>query len=80
MMRKGLRYVKSLRSMQRVNSALTRGAATSTLRSLDTANPSSRKFCGFSQNGDVLTRKIIAPTRWSAQCALVRQRTLVSVE
>lgn len=69
MINKVLRYLKSLRSMQRVNMALARGAATSALRNIDIRDPSSWEFSGFSQNGedgiiDVLTRHIIKPNRY----------------
>ena len=69
MINKFLRYLKSLRSMQRVNMSLARGAATSALRNLDMTNPSSWEFSGFSQNGedgiiDVLTRNIVEPNRY----------------
>lgn len=69
MLNKFLRYLKSLRSMQRVNMALARGAATSALRTLDFTDPGSWEFSGFSQNGedgiiDVLTRHIIKPNRY----------------
>jgi len=66
MLNKFIRYVKSLRSMQRVNIALARGSATSALRLLDFRDPVSWEFSGFSQNGedgiiDVLTRHICDP-------------------
>lgn len=69
MMNKPLRYLKSLRSMQRVNMSLARGAATSAARSIDMRDPSSWEFSGFSQNGedgiiDVLTRRILEPNRY----------------
>jgi hypothetical protein len=52
MLRKFMRYLKSIRSMQRVNMALARGGATSALRTLDLTNPGTWEFCGFSQNGE----------------------------
>ena len=69
MLNKFLRYLKALRSMQRVNMALARGGATSSLRILDLTNPVSWEFSGFSQNGedgiiDILTRQIINPNRY----------------
>ena len=69
MLNKFLRYLKSLRSMQRVNMALARGAATSALRTLDITDPGSWEFSGFSQNGedgiiDLLSRRISHPNRY----------------
>jgi hypothetical protein len=69
MLNKFLQYMKSLRSMQRVNMALARGGATSALRTLDLTDPGSWEFSGFSQNGedgiiDVLSRRILRPNRY----------------
>ncbi len=69
MLTKFLRYLKALRSMQRVNMALARGGATSALRALDFTDPVSWEFSGFSQNGedgiiDVLVRRISHPNRY----------------
>ena len=55
--------MRSVRSMQRVNIALARGGATSTLRTLNFTDPASWEFSGFSQNGedgiiDVLTSRL----------------------
>jgi len=55
--------------MQRINMAIARGGATSTLRMVDYADPSSWEFSGFSQNGedgiiDVLTRFIKSPNNY----------------
>jgi hypothetical protein len=69
MIAKAIRYFKLLRSLQRVNLALARAAATSTTRQLNPTSPSSWEFCGFSQNGedgiiDFLTRKIKNPNNY----------------
>lgn len=69
MLKKFLRYLKSLRSMQRVNMALARGAAASSLRTLDASTPSTWEFSGFSQNGedgiiDFLSRRIKQPNHY----------------
>ena len=69
MLRKFLHYLKSLRSMQRVNMALARGGATSALRTLDLTDPGTWEFSGFSQNGedgiiDLLSRRISHPNRY----------------
>jgi hypothetical protein len=66
---KFLRYLQALRSMQRVNIALSRGAATSALRVIDITDPRTWEFSGFSQNGedgiiDVLTTQITQPNRY----------------
>jgi len=63
MVNKFLLYLRSVRSMQRVNMALARGGATSTLRTLNFTDPASWEFSGFSQNGedgiiDVLTSRL----------------------
>lgn len=54
---------------QRVSMSLARGAATSSLRQIDPANPLSWGFCAFSQNNedgitDYLTRQIKRPNRY----------------
>jgi len=69
MLDKLLRYLKSLRSMQRINMALARGGATGSLRIIDLSDPSTWEFSGFSQNGedgiiDLLTRRIENPNRY----------------
>lgn len=69
MLRKFLSYLKSLRSLQRVNMALVRGGATSALRTLDFTDPGTWEFSGFSQNGedgiiDLLSRRISHPNRY----------------
>ena len=69
MLDKFLRYLKVLRSMQRVNMALARGAASSALRVIDLTDPKTWEFSGFSQNGedgiiDVLTARIINSNRY----------------
>ncbi|GGI46238.1 hypothetical protein GCM10008018_16120 [Paenibacillus marchantiophytorum] len=58
--------MESLMFLQRINIALSRGAATSQLRNIDETDPSSWEFSAFSQNGedgiiDYLARKIINP-------------------
>lgn len=63
------RYMRHIRSMQRINMALARGAAASASRIIDLTNPSTWEFSGFSQNGedgiiDVLTRQIIRPNHY----------------
>ena len=55
--------------MQRINLALARGAATSSLRIIDPVNPASWEFSGFSQNGEdgiieYLAGKIGNPNRY----------------
>ncbi len=69
MLKKLVRFLKSLRSMQRVNMALARGAATCSLRAIDLSDPATWEFSGFSQNGedgiiDLLTRRIKEPNRY----------------
>lgn len=68
-MNKLVRYFYQMRSMQHINMALARGAATSALRRVDLSDPSSWEFCGFSQNGedgltDVLVRQLLRPNRY----------------
>jgi hypothetical protein len=68
-LKKLVRFLKSLRSMQRVNMALARGAATCSLRAIDLSDPATWEFSGFSQNGedgiiDLLTRRIKEPNRY----------------
>jgi hypothetical protein len=63
------RYLRISLALQRVNGALARAAATSSLRTIDDTNPLSWEFCGFSQNCedgiiDFLTRKLIRPNRY----------------
>ena len=88
MLNKFLRYLKTLRSMQRVRLALARGGATSSLKILDLTNPVSWEFSGFSQNGedgiiDDLTRQINNPNRCfieiGASDALENNTTWLSV-
>ena len=69
MVNKFIRYLKTLRSMQRINMALARGGATSKLRIIDLSDPATWEFSGFSQNGedgiiDLLTRRIKSPNRY----------------
>lgn len=69
MISKFIRFLKSIRSMQRINIALARGSATSSLRKLDFTDPASWEFSGFSQNGedgivDILTRHIRNSNRY----------------
>ncbi len=68
-MNKLTRVLHHLRSTQSINMSLSRGAATSALRSINPCDPSSWEFCGFSQNGedgiiDFLTRQIRQPNRY----------------
>lgn len=69
MMKKILNYLHQLRSYQRINMALSRGAATSAHRSIDLRNPDTWEFSGFSQNGEdglieVLSQQICNPNRY----------------
>ena len=62
------RYAKQVQALQRLNFAMTRGAATSALRRVDPTDPSTWEFSAFSQNGedgilDVLTRAVLEPHR-----------------
>ena len=62
-------YLNGLRAAGRINMAMSRGAATSSLRRIDLTQPETWEFSGFSQNGedgiiDVLTSKIIARNRY----------------
>ena len=63
------RYLLHLRSMQRVNMAMSRGAATSAMRRIDPHDPRTWEFSGFSQNGEdgiieYLSRSIKVPNRY----------------
>lgn len=63
------RFLHGIRIMQRVNMALSRGAATSSLRHVDLRIPRTWEFSGFSQNGedgiiDVLAGYIRSPNRY----------------
>jgi hypothetical protein len=65
MLAKPVRYLKQLRSLQRLNFAMARAAATARLREIDPAQPGSWEFSGFSQHGedgiiDYLTRRLRA--------------------
>ena len=59
MLEKILRYLHTLRSLQRVNMSLARGAAGSAARSVDPAQPSTWEFAGFSQNGEDGTIEVV---------------------
>lgn len=66
MLQKPLKYLKQLRSLHRLNFAMSRAAATAPLRALDPTNPNSWEFSGFSQHGedgiiDYLTRRLREP-------------------
>src|SRR5215813_946858 len=66
MLAKSVRYLKQLRSLQRLNFAMARAAATARLREIDPTRPSSWEFSGFSQHGedgiiDYLTRRLRLP-------------------
>ena len=52
MLEKVVRYLHTLRSLQRVNMSLARGAAGRAARNVDPAQPSTWEFAGFSQNGE----------------------------
>lgn len=72
MLGNAIRWAKLVRTMQRVNLALSRGAASASLRALDAADPVSWEFCGFSQNGedgviDYLRRRLKSPNRYFAE-------------
>lgn len=69
MLRKVSNYLHQMRSFQRINMALSRGAATSALRAIDLRDPDTWEFSGFSQSGedgviDVLSRHIKRPNRY----------------
>ncbi|MBL7040622.1 MAG: hypothetical protein ISR77_18445 [Pirellulaceae bacterium] len=69
MIRKAQRYLYNLRGMQRIQFALSRGAAASSSRKLDITGPSTWEFSGFSQNGedgiiDVLVQKLGRANRY----------------
>ena len=62
-------YLKRAWYTQRINSALSRGAATSALRNIDVTDPTTWEFCAFSQNGedgilDYLSRKLTKQNRY----------------
>ena len=62
-------YLNGLRAIGRMNMALSRGAATSSLRHIDLTRPETWEFSGFSQNGedgiiDVLTSQIHTRNRY----------------
>jgi hypothetical protein len=66
MIKKFRRYLQRKNGINRITMALSRGAATAMLRTIDPADPSSWEFSSFSQNGedgiiDYLTRKINNP-------------------
>jgi hypothetical protein len=66
MLGKPVRYLKQLRSLHRLNFAMSRAAATAQLREPDPAKPNSWEFSGFSQHGedgiiDYLTRRLRQP-------------------
>jgi hypothetical protein len=57
------------RSLQKINFAVARGGAASSLRSIDVTRPATWEFSGFSQNGedgilDVLLRQVREPNRY----------------
>jgi hypothetical protein len=69
MLKKITNYLYQIRAYQRINMALSRGAASSALRQIDLRNPDTWEFSGFSQNGedgviDVLIRHIKHPNRY----------------
>lgn len=68
-MNKIVSYFHQMRSLQRINMALSRGAATSAMRRIQLTDPTTWEFSGFSQNGedgilDVLSRRIRSPNRY----------------
>jgi len=69
MIRKALRYLHHLRSLQRMNLSLNRATASGSLREIHPNLPSTWEFTGFSQHGedgiiDYLTRRLINPNRY----------------
>jgi hypothetical protein len=69
MIRKGTRFLRTLRGMQRINMALTRGMITSSSRVIQPDDPATWEFSGFSQNGedgiiDVLRSQLLSPSRY----------------
>ncbi len=69
MIQKLSRYLNGMRSMSRMNLAMSRGAAMSALRQIDLTQPATWEFSGFSQNGEdgiieVLTRHLHEPNRY----------------
>lgn len=68
-MNKFIGYLRQMRSLQRINMALSRGAATSTMRRIVLSDPTTWEFSGFSQNGedgviDVLSRQLKTRNRY----------------
>src|SRR5664280_1807906 len=68
MITRTLRFIRRFRAMQRINSALSRAAATAPLRVIDPARPDTWEFSAFSQNGedgiiDYLCRRLKKPNR-----------------
>jgi hypothetical protein len=69
MLHQPIKYLKQLRSLQRINIALTKAAATAPLRLIDPTNPASWEFSGFSQHGedgiiDYLARRLKTSNRY----------------
>src|SRR3990170_2205283 len=64
-LQKGLRYLQTMRALQRVNIALAKGNIAKNARVLNENDPKSWEFSGFSQNGEdgmlsFLTSKLLA--------------------
>lgn len=69
MLEKLLNYLRDVRDRQRINIALSRGAAMMHARSIDLKRPSTWEFSGFSQNGedgilDVLRKQLSDSNRY----------------
>lgn len=69
MLNKIVLYLKRRQTLQYINIAIARAAATNCLRVIDLSNPASWEFSGFSQNGEdgivnLLTSKIKNPNRY----------------
>jgi hypothetical protein len=69
MLEKILRYLHTLRSLQRVNMSLARGGAGRAARLVDATDPATWEFAGFSQNGEdgiieVLLSHLRSPDRY----------------
>lgn len=52
MIQSAMRYLRTLRNLQRISFSVSRGAAARQLRELKAASPASWEFAGFSQNGE----------------------------
>ncbi len=52
LLEKGIRYLRTVRGVERINMALARGQASRMARRVDPTNPATWEFTGFSQNGE----------------------------